>query len=551
MFLKRFLFVAIILVAIFFRFWQLSIIPPSPSLDEASIGWNAYSIMQTGKDEYGYSFPILLRAYDDYRPALYVYSVIPSIKIFGLSAFAVRFPSALMSIVDIVLAFFLVKSIFSTYKKKETLAFLTMLFLAVSPWHIYISRLGHEADLGLFLILLTAFLFFKGIEKKKGMFISLSLIFASLSLYSYQSEKVFMPLLVVLLFGTFFKQLLHFKKYLVIGIILGLLVALPITLESLKPLALVRVKATSIFNENTNYSTDATKLLISQRSHNFFGQVFYNRRFTTARIFAQNYATEFNPWWLFTNGVNDSFKAPLTGLMYIFYFPLLIIGLIFLFVKKEINTKVKLIIIGWILISAVAPGLTVQAPQAMRTFNVLPIPEILVGLGIAETFFLLFRQTKTIAFTALFLLSIIAAKQIADFSYNYFVKFPIVNSQSFRYAFGPAIQYVQKNHGSFQKVVFAIDEDRFHSFFESYMFYLFYTKYSPKKYLQQGGTVSGSFSATHKIDNIEFKSINWSQSYSKENTLFVGNPEDFPNTISPVFKSYYLDGLEGVRIVAR
>src|SRR5438046_1183056 len=95
------LFILILLIAIFFRCYQLSKIPPSPSLDEVSIGYNAYSILNTGKDEYGYHFPLLLRAYDDWRPALYVYMVIPFVKLFGLTVFAVRLPSVLLSFITI------------------------------------------------------------------------------------------------------------------------------------------------------------------------------------------------------------------------------------------------------------------------------------------------------------------------------------------------------------------------------------------------------------------------------------------------------------------
>ena len=79
--------------------------PPSPSLDEVSIGYNAYSILTTGKDEYGYRLPLLLRAYDDWRPSMYVYIVIPFVKFMGLSSLAVRFPSIILSLFAVYLMF--------------------------------------------------------------------------------------------------------------------------------------------------------------------------------------------------------------------------------------------------------------------------------------------------------------------------------------------------------------------------------------------------------------------------------------------------------------
>src|SRR3990167_8737038 len=97
--MKKFswLFLLIIVVGVFLRFYQLVSVPPHPSLDEVSIGYNAYSILKTGGDEYGTKFPILLRAYDDWRPALYVYLVIPFVALFDLTVLSVRLPSVILS----------------------------------------------------------------------------------------------------------------------------------------------------------------------------------------------------------------------------------------------------------------------------------------------------------------------------------------------------------------------------------------------------------------------------------------------------------------------
>ena len=81
-------FTFILLFSAFLRLYALAIVPPSPSLDEVSIGYNAYSILTTGKDEYGYRLPLLLRAYDDWRPSMYVYIVIPFVKIYGSFIFS-------------------------------------------------------------------------------------------------------------------------------------------------------------------------------------------------------------------------------------------------------------------------------------------------------------------------------------------------------------------------------------------------------------------------------------------------------------------------------
>src|SRR5512142_864595 len=95
-FSKNFLFLILILIlAGFLRLWQLGQAPPSPDWDEAALGYNAYSILKTGRDEYGTKFPLTLRSYDDYKPPLYAYITIPSVAVFGLNVWSVRLPSVI------------------------------------------------------------------------------------------------------------------------------------------------------------------------------------------------------------------------------------------------------------------------------------------------------------------------------------------------------------------------------------------------------------------------------------------------------------------------
>ena len=101
----------IIIVASILRLWQLGKVPSSPDWDEVALGYNSYSIMQTGRDEYGKFLPIILRSFDDYKPALYSYLTIPSILIFGLNVFAVRLPSAIFGILAVIATYFLVKEL--------------------------------------------------------------------------------------------------------------------------------------------------------------------------------------------------------------------------------------------------------------------------------------------------------------------------------------------------------------------------------------------------------------------------------------------------------
>lgn len=62
------------------------------------------------------------------------------------------------------------------------------------------------------------------------------------------------------------------------------------------------------------------------------------------------------------------------------------------------------------------------------------------------------------------------------------------------------------------------------------MFFLFYTRYDPTKYLASGGTKSGSFAEVeNKFDAYEFRTINWSKEKRDGTILYVGAPFDMPH----------------------
>lgn len=512
----------IIIAAFFFRFFILPSVPPSASLDEASIGYNAYSILKTGADEYGNKFPILLRAYDDWRPALYVYLVIPFIKFLGPNVLSVRLPSVILSVLTVVASYYLVTEIFRKSGYKYKYALITAFLLAISPWHIYISRLGHEANVafsfGIFGILF--FLKFINDADKKKVYIYASSVFLVLSFYAYQSEKVFIPLLVILLTIIYLKTLLICKKMVLGAFFLGLIILLPVLWQTLSPQGLARFSGTSAFQGNDPlYAQSAKDLLRYKEKQNLIGEILSNRRFVPLRIFTVNYLSHFNPTWLFGNRGDDQFKAPGFGLMYVWEFPLIVLGIFLL--TREKNWKIKTLIFGWLLISPIAASIATQAPHAMRSYNFLPVWQIFSSL------FLVWIFNKVIncrlKMTAVFLLATLVAGSVAVFYKQYFLVFPKEQSSSFQYTLSKAVTYVLSRENNYSKIVFSNKDN----LYQSYMFFLFYSKYDPFLYQKQGGTISGGFNETHSFGKFEFRPIILNK--EDKNELLIGNINELNN----------------------
>src|SRR3989344_3343084 len=114
--IKKFLFhnsiFPILILAAILRIWQLGSLPPSLTPDEVALGYNAYSILKTGRDEYGKLLPVVFKSFGDFKPGLYVYWTVPFVAIFGLNEFGTRIPSAVAGIISVYLLYLVLQKLF-------------------------------------------------------------------------------------------------------------------------------------------------------------------------------------------------------------------------------------------------------------------------------------------------------------------------------------------------------------------------------------------------------------------------------------------------------
>lgn len=525
---------SVLFIGAFFRFYQLQSAPPSASLDEVSIGWNAYSILETGKDEYGSKFPILLRAYDDYRPALYVYFVIPFIKIFDLNVLAVRLPSVILSVFTIFITYLLVKELLKKQKilNTEHVALICAFILAISPWHIYISRLGHEVNLGLFLVILAILFFFKNK-------IYLSALFFILSFISYQTEKIFIPVLILGMIFIFRNDLLKIRKKIAMVFIFSLIILTPFIKSTFSEDALIRFSGTNVFKHSEHrFIEQSKKLQRSVEQGDIIGQIVHNRRILSAQILAEGYLSHFDPSWLFTNASGDKHKIPNLGLLYIWEIPFILVG-IYVLLRHDFDPRLKRFIFLWFLSAPIAASLTTDAPHALRSFVFLPTWQIFSSVGLIFVFSQL--KSNTIKKTSLIFSMLIILFSIFYLSKNYFDLFPKTQSASFQYSISKAIPNALEIEDSYEKIIFSNSN----KLYQSYMFFLFYSKYDPKLYQEHGGTDSGGYSKEHKFGKYEFRQVDALKEKKGKNYLYVTNYQDV------LEEGKIIQGVKPVKVIKR
>ncbi len=516
----------ILCAAVALRFYQLGSVPASPDWDEVALGYNAYSILKTGRDEYGTFLPLSIRSYDDYKPPLYTYLTVPSVALFGLSAWSTRLPSAVMGVLAVVGVFVLAKELLRDLKNDYIPLFSSFL-LAISPWHIQFSRIAFEANVGVTINIWAVAAFLAGLRKRAFLLVA-ALLFA-LGMYAYHSERIFLPLLLCLLVAIYRKPLFREqnKNYIIGACILGALVIMPLVPVLFNRTAMLRLRGTSVFTDQTALlSRDVKKLENDMNVGDKVGALLDNRRIVWIKTVIAGYLSHYSFRWLFLTGDNNRHHAPDMGLLYLWELPFLLFGIYK--TLKDMQGPVRAVLIGWFLLSPVAASPTTGLPHAVRTLVFLPTFQIFTAIGIVT----LVTGVKSHAAGAkrmFFSVLGIVVVFFAVFNFLYYLNLYFVHmnpeySEYWQYGYKEAVALTEQQKAKYQKVVVSTALE------QSYMFFLFYTKYDPKTYLAQGGTKSGSFAeGDNGFDKYIFRPINWPKERRDKSILYVGAPNDLPH----------------------
>ncbi|MDD2283854.1 MAG: glycosyltransferase family 39 protein [Paludibacter sp.] len=221
----HFVFIFILFfVGIFVRSSSISVVPGGLNQDEASIGYEAFSIMTTGKDRSGNSYPVHFVSWGSGQNALYAYLSIPFIRIFGLNAFSIRIVNTIFSCISLIVFYLLFKLILN--KKKAILA---LAILAICPWSIMAGRWGLEANIFPVLFLIAVYFLFKGIYSAPGYYFLSFAIFA-ICLYAYGTSYLIIPLFFIAVLPYLLIKKLLSPKQLFFCLLIFFTIATPILL---------------------------------------------------------------------------------------------------------------------------------------------------------------------------------------------------------------------------------------------------------------------------------------------------------------------------------
>lgn len=524
---SKLLLVIIVLLAAFLRFNQLNTNPPSLTWDEASWGYNAYSLGIDGKDEFGRFLPFdYLESFGDFKPPVYAYLTVLPVKIFGLNEFATRLPSALFGILTVLLTYFLVKRIFWKSQNKESYALFSSFFLAISPWHILLSRAAFEANIATFFIILGIWSFLAAIENKKW-YLLVSAISFVLSMYIFNTARIVSPLLVLIMSIGFRKELVVIKKQTLISGFLGLLMFFPIVGFLLSPQAGLRFKEVNIFT-NPEVVKTANRQIENDKNA-LWSKVIHNRRVLYAIEYVKHYFDNLSPSFLFIKGDgNPKFSTQEVGQMYIWDIVFFIGGILFLIRKKE---GYWWIIPLWLILGIIPAATARETPHALRIETTLPTFQILVAYGFVGLTDKLKKYKKMITVFLLFLLFL----NFGYFYHNYVSHYKYDYSGEWQYGYKESIDFVKlvENKYDFIQVTDTLGRP--------YIYYLFYTKTNPEYFRQNSDIARDAFGfvRVNRVGKYVFpKEFNYSLSKTKK-VLYINTPYKLPENIH-ILKTFYL-----------
>lgn len=484
-------------------------VPQCFNADEAAFGYNAYSILKTGRDEYGAFMPLRLKSFGDYKMPLYTYGSIPFVALMGLTESSARALNVTISFFLPIAVFLLARELF----KKDTAALLASFLVSTSLALHIVGRHAHEAYLTVFLITLASYFFLRVLKKKNTKTIAAFFITIGLSLVGYQSSRLFA--------GFFFLMSLYFlwKKKLtkLFVIIFFLLLVGSAALDVVyKPDRVSNL----VFWNNPGF-----ELSINEKRGEGGSRLVYNKLTMGAYVFATRYLEHLSPAFLIeARNVNPRFGTPSMPYISIIEYVTLFAGIFMLFKKRH---PFAWYITLLFFLSPLPSVLSWDKPSITRSLFFF-IPALVIsayGMYGLATF-----SKKSLWRTGILLLLIASNGVLLFFSWNFYLseytKKPEV-TREWQCGYRELAAYVKQKYDT---------TDRFYisrANGQPYMFMLFYLTYPPERYQPQAfltGPDEYGFGQVEKFGKFIFSFPKEPYLTSRPRAVLIGSPEEFADS---------------------
>lgn len=237
--------IVLLLIAAALRFIAVGTTPPGLYHDEAQHGIDALAVLD-GQPSFYFEA-------NNGREPLHVYLITAAVAVLGRNPIAIRLPASYVGILTLAAAYDLGRTL---WRKRAGLLLLAT--LAVTFWHVHLSRMGFRAVLLPLFTALALSQTAKALRYRRDIhWIAAGIIYGA-SWYTYMAAR-FTPLaiLVMLVYGLIYhrERLLSHRRGLAFAIVTGFVVLLPLGIFTLRhpDIVLARSGQVSIFSEEIHH----------------------------------------------------------------------------------------------------------------------------------------------------------------------------------------------------------------------------------------------------------------------------------------------------------
>lgn len=495
----------IFILALILRIYKLGEFPIGFHVDEVKVGWNALSILKTGMDDVGNKLPLYYNSFGDYRPTGIFYLTIPSIAILGNNVFAVRLPSALFGALTIFPLYLIVLQL--QKKKNESIPLIGAFFLAISSWHVEVSRATSEVVISTFFALFALYYLLKGLNDSVKKHLVYSFLLFLASYFFYHSIRILAPIFVVIICinnwngikSGFRKKVLTF-----VGALFLLTLIFGLSPESRK-----RMSQVSIFNDiDVEYKYDQLRSKNMGRKA-IFENIIHSKKGVILNRFIREYGTYFSTDFLIGERARPyRYVTPGIGLLSVVEILLILLGV--LSIIKGGRSKLPLLLL---LVAPFTAALTTEdIPNLHRAFLMIPFLTVIGMYGFESIKSKFFRKAVIVLMSINLLFFVHMYFEHSQIHRPYLRTFELDNPSYRNIGATELSLKLDSLSQNYEKIIITNYPD------EVYSWYAFFANKDPKEFNQ--------FAMTRKNGSWEYKNIVFSNFKCPSDDSFVNENEE-------------------------
>jgi len=430
------------------RIYAFGSIPNGVFIDEAIIGYDAYSLLHYGIDHNGFSYPVHLASFGSGQHALYAYLSMPFIAALGLNQVSIRLVNLVFGLLSLGVFYLLA---LRTDGRKTALA--ALFLLAINPWHIMISRWGLECNLFPAMFLLATYFLVRSLQG--GRAFGVAMLLFGISLYAYGTAYFIVPLfLLMLAVYLALHRRLRLSAVRGGGLILAL-TALPVALyTAVNALGWDTLRVGAVTIPRLPAAARFTQIFSLFSGGDFFEKLANNAAILTRLLISQKDGYLWN-------------AIPGFGSLYLFALPLVVGGLWAVAQERQGQKSFHLnhVFLLWLFAALL---LALAMPVNINRINIIYLPLIYLC---ARALVFVWERSKLLGAG----LVVLCLAWFGLFAQVYFKSYPQQIGAAFNESFGQAIQEASNRT---DQTIYITKEVHL-----PYAYVLFYTQPSPYDFL--------------------------------------------------------------------